>query len=74
MTFAPEKDQAFNRGYLTVYRVSDAKRVIKDGWLGGQSTGLGLTTLYEVARNYAKADIPRRFWEDYSRENWPKPK
>lgn len=74
MTFTPAKNQSFSRGYLTVYRVSDSKRVIKEGWLGGQSTGLGLTTPYAIARSYAREDIPRRFWEDYSRENWPSPK
>ncbi|RYG41041.1 hypothetical protein EON79_21515 [bacterium] len=74
MTIAKDKDQVECRGYVDVFPMDKPYPVITRGWLGGQWNNLGIKTPYAVAREIARVDIPRRFYEDYSRTKWPSPK
>lgn len=71
LTFAKDKDQVECRGYVDVFPMDKPYPVITNGWLGGQWNNTGVKTPYEVARTFARVDIPRRFYEGYGRDKWP---
>lgn len=71
LSFAKDKDQVECRGYLAAFPMDKPYPVIAQGWLGGQWNNSGAKTPFEVARTFARVDIPRRMYEDYIRERWP---